>query len=206
MPFGLHGAPATFQRMIDQLLVGCTNYAAAYLDDVVIHSTTWEDHIRHISNVLHQFQKAGLTIRPKKWQFGMDHCSYLGHIVGSGEVRPEETKLPAVSEFPTPTTKKRVRAFLGLTGYYRKFIPEYAGVASPLTDLTRKNAPNRVKWTEKCEKAFHTLKSKLCSGPILSSPDFTKEFILQTDASERGYWCCVEPARRQWSRTPTGIL
>ena len=91
-----------------------------------------------------------------------------------------------MSEFPTPTTKKRVRALLGLTGYYRKFILDYAGITSPLADLTRKNAPNRVKWTEECEKNFHTLKSKLCSEPILSSPEFTKEFIPQTDASERG--------------------
>ena len=120
MPFGLHGAPATFQRMMDQLLVDC---AAAYLDDVVIHSTTWEDHIRHISDVLQKLRRTGLTIRPKKCQFGMDSCSYLGHVVGNGQVRPEETKLHAVREFPTPTTKKRVRAFLGLTGYYRKFMP-----------------------------------------------------------------------------------
>ena len=101
-PFGLHGAPATFQRMMDQILVGCTGYAAAYLDDVVIHSTTWEDHIRHVSDVLQRLRRAGLTIRPKKCQFGMDSCSYLGHVVGNGEVRPEEAKLQAVEKFPTP--------------------------------------------------------------------------------------------------------
>ena len=87
----------------------------------------------------------------------MERCSYLGHVVGNGEVRPEETKLQAVSDFPTPTTKKRVRAFLGLTGYYRKFIPDYAKIAAPLTDLTKKNAPTR-KWTEECETALKTLK------------------------------------------------
>ena len=103
--------------------------------------------------------------------------------MGNGEVRPEEAKLQAVEKFPTPTTKKRVRAFLGLTGYYRKFIPDYAEIA---TDLTRKNAPNRVKWSEECERALGSLKRRLCSEPILKSPDFDKEFVLQTDASERG--------------------
>ena len=123
MPFGLHSAPAMFQRMMDQVLAGCTGYTAAYLDDVVIYSTDWQEHICHITDVLQRLRKAGLTIRLKKCQFGMNHCSYLGHIVGNGEVRQEESKLQAVRDFPTPTTKKRVRAFLGLTGYYRKFIP-----------------------------------------------------------------------------------
>ena len=186
MPFGLQGAPATFQRMMDQLLVGCNDYAAAYLDDVVIHSTSWEDHLHHIRSILQKLREAGLTIKPQKCQFGTESCSYLGHVVGNGEVRPEESKLQAVKAFPTPVTKKQVRAFLGLTGYYRKFIPSYAEVAAPLTDITRKNAPNKVQWSGDCEKAFSMLKGLLCSEPILKSPDFEREFILQTDASERG--------------------
>ena len=186
MPFGLHGAPATFQRMMDNLLGDCTAYAAAYLDDVVIHSTTWEEHIRHLTDVLQRLKEAGLTIRPKKCQFGMDRCSYLGHVVGNGEVRPEETKVQAVRDFPPPTTKRRVRAFLGLTGYYRKFIPDYAEIAAPLTDLTKKTAPNRVNWSEECNRSFASLKDRLCTEPILRSPDFDREFILQTDASDRG--------------------
>ena len=186
MPFGLHGAPATFQRMMDQLLVECTGYAAAYLDDVVIYSTSWEDHIRHVHSVLQRLRGAGLTIKPKKCQFAMDHCTYLGHVVGNGEVRPEKSKIYAVEHFPTPSTKKQVRAFLGLTGYYRKFIADYANLAATLTDLTKKDAPNRVKWTTECGHAFQALKDKLCSKPILKSPDFDRQFILQTDASDRG--------------------
>ena len=186
MPFGLHGAPATVQRMMDNLLGDCTAYAAAYLDDVVIHSTTWEEHIRHLTDVLQRLKEAGLTIRPKKCQFGMDRCSYLGHVVGNGEVRPEEAKVQAVRDFPPPTTKRRVRAFLGLTGYYRKFIPDYAEIAAPLTDLTKKTAPNRVNWSEECNRSFASLKDRLCTEPILRSPDFDRQFILQTDASDRG--------------------
>ena len=86
-------------------------------------------------------------------------------------------------QFPTPVTKKEVRTFLGMTGYYRKFIEDYATVAAPLTDLTRKNSPNRVKWTPVCEAAFQKLKKCLCSTPVLRSPDFDRTFIVQTDAS-----------------------
>ena len=116
----------------------------------------------------------------------MTRCCYLGHIVENGKVHPEETKVQTVRNFPTPTTKKKVREFLGLTGYYRKFIAPYAEHSAPLTSLTRKNARNGVIWTSNCEESFKTLKEKLCSQPILTSPDFTKEFILQTDASAWG--------------------
>ena len=136
MPFGLHGAPATFQRMMDQLLTDCTDFAAAYLDDVVIHSNSWEGHVSHIHSVLQRLREAGLTIKPKKCQFGMESCVYLGHVVGNGEVHPEKCKLQAVEDFPSPVTKKQVRAFLGFTGYYRKFIPDYAEIAAPLTLYT----------------------------------------------------------------------
>ena len=186
MPFGLQGAPATFQRMMDSLLRGLETHTAAYLDDVVIHSHTWKEHLHHIHTVLSRMRDANLTIKPKKCQFGMHNCTYLGHIVDDGQVKPEPVKLDAVRSFPQPTSKKQVRAFLGLTGYYRKFIPEFATTAAPLTDLTRKSSPNRVVWTDDCTRAFEKLKEKLCTAPVLYSPDFTKPFVLQTDASDRG--------------------
>ena len=186
MPFGLQGAPATFQRMMDTILRGCNSYAAAYLDDVVIHSNDWEEHLTHIRSILQRLREAGLTVKPRKCQLAMGKCSYLGHIVGDGIIQPEKSKLEAVKNYPTPTTKKRVRAFLGLTGYYRKFIPAYANLAVTLTDLTRKSAPTRVRWTSEREKAFQSLKEALCSRPILRSPNLDKEFILQTDASNQG--------------------
>ena len=186
MPFGLQGAPATFQRLMDQVLQGLEEFSAAYLDDVVIYSETWEEHLEHVRRVLQKLREAGLTVKMKKCQFGMSHCLYLGHMVGSGDVRPEPTKVLAVKAFPVPTTKKQVRVFLGLTGYYRRFIPDYATVAAPLTDLTKKEARNRVIWTTKCANAFQRLKDTLCSAPVLRRPDFKQPFILQTDASERG--------------------
>ena len=185
MPFGLQGAPATFQRMMDTLL-NDIDVAAAYLDDVVIHSRTWDDHLRHITDVFHRLREAGLTVKPKKCQFAMSTCIYLGHVVGNGEVRPDSSKVEAVKTFPIPRSKSQVRAFLGLTGYYRRFIPDYARIAAVLTDLTKKDAPSRVKWTSACHNAFAQLQKILCSAPVLRSPDLSHQFILQTDASNRG--------------------
>ena len=186
MPFGLQGAPATFQRMMDILLNDVGEYASAYLDDVVIFSRTWEEHLLHLEEILRRLGRAGLTVKTKKCQFGMQQCTYLGHIVGNGEVRPECSKQQAVYDFQTPKTKKQVRTFLGLTGYYRKFIPGYSDTAAVLTDLTRKAGPNRVDWTAQCEQAFRALKNVLCSDAVLKSPDFDQPFVLQTDASDRG--------------------
>eukprot|EP00731_Ephydatia_muelleri_P015573 Em0008g1293a len=184
MPFGLQGAPATFQRLMDKVLQGLEDYAAAYIDNLVIHSTTWEEHLTQIQTVFQRLRLVGLTsAKPQKCQL---RCVYLGHVVGSGLVQPERSKMQGVESFPTPTTKKQVRCFLGMTGYYRKFIPDYASIAAPLTDLTKNAAPNQVVWTDRCEGSFQKLKSLLCREPALHSPDFTKEFVLQTDASDVG--------------------
>ena len=186
MPFGLHGAPATFQRLMDRVINGLDDFAAAYLDDLIIYSATWKEHLAQLRVVMERLRAAGLTAKPPKCQLGMSRCTYLGHVVGNGLVCPEPSKIQSVETFPTPANKKQVRRFLGLTGYYRKFIPDYAKIAAPLTDLTRKNKPNQVLWTAECDMAFQELKSILCSSPVLASPDFTRSFILQTDASERG--------------------
>ena len=186
MPFGLKGAPATFQRMMDRVLHGMGEFAAAYLDDIVIHSSSWEEHLAHLRAVFERLRATGLTAKPRKCQFAMAQCVYLGHVVGNGLICPEQSKVEAVKAFPVPETKKQVRSFLGLTGYYRKFIPNYAQIATPLTDLTRKNSATHVKWTSACSEAFTALKQFLCSAPVLRSPDFTREFVLQTDASDRG--------------------
>ena len=186
MPFGLSGAPATFQRMMDQILNGLQKFSSAYLDDVVVFSDTWEEHLKHLRNILERLRSAGLTAKLTKCQFGMAECRYLGHIVGSGVVRPEYDKIRAVRTFQVPRTKKEVRTFLGITGYYRKFIQGYAATAAPLTDLTKKASPNLITWTDECQVAFQKLKDALCTAPVLRSPNFDLPFILQTDASDRG--------------------
>ena len=158
MPFDLQGAPATFQRMMDSLLRG---YAAAYLDDVIIHSESWGEHLQHIDAVLTRLHNANLTVKPRKCQFAMQNCMYLGHIVGNKHIQPEKGKIDPVGSFLTPTSKKQVRASFGPAGYYRKFIPGFSYTAAPLTDLTRKTGPNKIVWTSDCDRAFKSLKENL---------------------------------------------
>ena len=193
MPFGLQGAPATFQRLMDSVLADLS-FCAAYLDDVIIFSKSWMEHVVHLERVIERLEKAGLTFKASKCQIGMRECVYLRHVVGNGCVKPESSKIEAVSSFPVPRTKKQVRSFLGLSGYYRRFIPDYASVAAPLSDLTRKSLPKEVNWTEKCHKAFGTLKQYLEGSPILKNPDFSCGFVLQTDASDYGVGAVLSQA------------
>ena len=144
------------------------------------------EHLTHLRAIFESIRRAGLTVKARKCQLAMQECVYLGHIVGNGVVRPEISKIAAVQAFERPTSKKEVRVFLGLTGYYRKFIPNYASVSAPLSDLTRKNRPSKVEWSTDCEEAFQKLKYLLCTDPVLHSPDFSKEFVVQTDESDRG--------------------
>lgn len=186
MPFGLQGAPATFQRLMDQLLMGVSEFAAAYLDDVVVFSQTWEEHVAHLHHVLSLIESAGLTINPHKCKVAQSQVEYLGYVVGQGQVKPQVGKVEAIHSYPVPTTKRKVRAFVGLVGWYSKFIPHFAERAAVLTDLTKASAPNKVKWTENCDRAFKDLKSAIESDSVLHSPDFTQSFTLQTDASGVG--------------------
>ncbi len=186
MPFGLQGAPASFQRLMDKVITGLT-FASCYLDDLIIYSYSWTHHLQHVHEVLSRLAEAGLTANVKKCRFGMSSCVYLGHVVGGGSVRPEPSKVLAVANFPRPTSIKIVRAFLGLAGYYRRFIPNYASIAAPLSDLTRKQGNHhKFEWTDECQAAFEMLKNTLSSTPVLRNPDFNRTFILQTDASNRG--------------------
>ncbi|XP_073699461.1 uncharacterized protein [Garra rufa] len=186
LPFGLHGAPATFQRLMDVVLRPHQTYAAAYLDDVVIHSEAWEDHLERLRRVLSELRRAGLTANPRKCHLAYNEARYLGFTVGRGLIRPQENKVKAVLDTPRPTNKTQVRAFLGLAGYYRCFIPSFSSIAAPLTDLTRKGQPERVHWNDYAERAFTRIKEALTTEPVLRAPDFGCPFLLQTDASDTG--------------------
>ena len=149
-------------------------FAHAYLDDLVIFSDTWEEHLVNLEAMLGKLREFSLTANMTKCQWAMAECTYLGHVVGGGQVKPEINKLEAVKKFPVPKTKKEVRSFLGLAGYYRRFIKDFASIAVPLTNLTKKKNPDIVVWTEECDRAFNALKNVLTSTPILSSPNFEK--------------------------------
>ena len=187
MPFGLKTAPATFQRAMEVILAGLTfEICLCYLDDVIVFGKTLTEHNDRLKTVLTRFRDNNLRVKLAKCVFASPQVTYLGHCISQQGVSPDPTKLTAVAEISLPSNIKEVRTFLGLTGYYRRFIPNYATVAQPLTKLTSKEYCNNFVWTDECTAAFDKLKQLLCSAPILCYPDFDREFILQTDASDVG--------------------
>ena len=186
MPFGVHGAPATFQRLMDRVLRPHQNYSSAYIDDIIVFSVTWELHLQHLEAVLSALRAANLTANAKKCQLGLTETNYLGHTIGRGCVKPQQRKLERIRDWPRPTTRRQVKSFLGLMAYYQKFVNNFATIAAPLYDLTSKGHPNHVKWSPEAEGAFQLLKEALCTEPVLRAPDFAKPFVLHTDASGTG--------------------
>jgi len=182
MPFGLTNAPATFQRLMECVLAGLTyEQCLIYLDDVIVFSSSFDEHLRRLRNVFNALRKAHLQLKLSKCSFACTEVSYLGHIVSASGITPDPRKVAAVLQFPPPTEAKPLRQFLGLTNYYRKFIHNYASIAEPL-HRALKNC-KKFQWTASCQQAFEALKLKLTSPPILSYPDFSHPFILHSDAS-----------------------
>lgn len=186
LSFGLKNAPYCFSSLMDKVLHGLSHFALPYLDDVAVFSDSWEEHIEHLQIVLERLHEAGLTVRAEKCHLGSAEVSYLGHVVGQGQRRPSELKVAAVVDYRRPRTKSEVRAFLGLAGYYQHYVKDYSNLASALTDSLRKPEPGIVKWDATKEAAFLKLKQALSKGPVLRAPDFSKEFVIQCDASDRG--------------------
>ena len=185
MPFGLVNSGATFSRIMRRLLKGLEG-VDNYIDDILIHSPTFEDHVQTLREVFRRLRSAGLTAKPSKCFIAYSEVEFLGHVVGKGQTKPRPAKIEAITNAKRPETKSQLRSYLGLTGYYRSFIPNYAMIAVPLTDRTKKGEPNKVRWGESQETAFQTLKDRLVKAPILHLPDLHKPFILRTDASDVG--------------------
>ena len=196
MPFGLRNGPSVFQRLMDHLLHRDKEYSQVYIDDIAIFSATWEEHCEHISLVLSRLKKAGLTANPKKCMWAQTEVEFLGHVVGRGKVCPADLKVLALRDFPMPKTKKGVRQFLGLAGYYRRFIPDFAEHSFYLTEATRKTAPDCVVHTDEFCDDFSYLQSVLCSVPSLTLPVPTDFFVLQTDASGVGIGAVLSVLRQ----------
>ena len=184
IPFGLTNAPATFQRLMECVLAGLSGEECLiYLDDVIVFSVSFKEHLERLARVFSALQKAQLKLKLSKCHFAQREVKYLGHIVSEKGIAPDPGKIEAVSSYPAPQNPKELKQFLGLSNYYRRFIPHYANIAEPLNKLLRKNQ-HKFKWDAGCQAAFDHLKCKLTKAPILSYPDFTLPFILQTDASD----------------------
>ena len=183
MAFGLCGAPSCFERLMECVLRGLHwKIALIYLDDVLVYSRTFDDHLHRLRLVFDRFRAAGLKLKPKKCFFGRKKVKFLGHVVSEEGVRPDPAKIQAIKEYPVPTRVKDVRAFLGLANYYRKFVKDFAKIACPLNDLTKKAV--KFYWSAECQVAFDTLKEALTQAPILAYPDFQLPFHLYVDASD----------------------
>ena len=184
MPFGLCNAPATFERLIDLLLRGLNEeICLSYLDDIILFSHTEEEHLERLDRLLVRLKEANLKLKPTKCTFLQKEILFLGYIVSEKGLStdPEKTKL--IEDWPVPGNLRELRGFLGLSGYYRRFIKGYSAIAAPLHDLTKKS--RAFVWTEECQHAFDQLKRALTTSPVLALPDDHGEFILDTDASDR---------------------
>ncbi|CAK9816540.1 Retrovirus-related Pol polyprotein from transposon 17.6 [Anthophora quadrimaculata] len=183
MPEGLKNAPATFQRLMDQVLRGLQGIEVfVYLDDIVVYAKNLDEHKKKIRRLFMRLADAGLSLQPDKCEFLKTEVAYLGHVIGKNGLRPDPKKITAVKNFPRPKNSKNIRQFLGLVGYYRRFIKNFAEKSKPLSDLLKKNA--QFVWGKEQKKSFLELRKALCRSPILQYPNFDKPFTLTTDASD----------------------
>ncbi|KAK7895747.1 hypothetical protein WMY93_021072 [Mugilogobius chulae] len=183
MPMGLTNAPATFQRFMELVLKGLPwQICMVYLDDILIYSRSFSEHIEALEEVFTRIGAAGLRLKAKKCQLARDHVVFLGHVLSAEGLQPDPRNTCKVRDWPVPTSATEVRAFLGLCSYYRRFVKDFARHASPLVSLTGKNVP--FSWSAECQGAFEFLRHALCAEPVMCHPDFTQPFVLYTDASQ----------------------
>ena len=185
VPFGLAQVPAFFQHLMNKVLDNCS-FAMTYLDDIIIFSDT-EEHLAHIEEIFRRLEAADLKMKRSKCDFFKKHIHYLGHLISADSIQPLKDKLDMIWDMPAPCSSKEVKHFLGLAGYYRKFVPRFADLSRifPLAQFTCKD---RVfEWTHECRKAFNLLKQSLCAQPILKYADTSKGYTLYTDASWYGW-------------------
>lgn len=183
MPFGLKNAPATFQRLMNSVLAEFLgNSCLVYLDDIIIFSTSLEEHILSIRKIFERLQTVNLKIQLDKSEFLKKETEFLGHIVTTEGIKPNPNKIETILKYKIPKTTKEIKSFLGITGYYRKFIKDYSKIAKPMTIYLKKGSKINEKDPDYI-KSFEDLKTLITSDPILIFPDFNKKFILTTDAS-----------------------
>ena len=201
MPFGLCNAPATFQRLMEGVLAGLAREKCLiYLDDVLVIGETFTDHLSNLREVLNRLSSAGLRLKPVKCHILQREVLFLGFLVSAKGISANPDKVRAVSEFPTPSDLRALRAFLGLTSYYRRFVPRYSAIAQPLYCLTRKEVP--FQWTDECGRAFQRLRVALTEAPVLAYPQFGHPFLLETDASGAGLGAVLSQKQEDGTTRP----
>ncbi|CAF1052565.1 unnamed protein product [Brachionus calyciflorus] len=191
MPMGLTNAPATFQRTMNEVLKECieAGYVLVFLDDILIHSLTLEEHLMHVEKVLEKLKAYNFKLKPKKCDLVKEEVKFLGHIISYGRIKPDPEKIEALMRYTKPSNLNQVLAFLGLAQYYRKFVKDFSKIAAPLYFLTTKEGCDRdgsIKWDENCDVSFNALRTALTSSSFLILPDLNQPFRLDTDACNTG--------------------
>lgn len=194
MPFGLTGAPATYQRLMQDVLGDLhLKICCIFIDDIIVFSSTFEEHVKRLKLVFDRIRAANLKLSPKKCSLFKRKVKYVGHVVSSEGVGTDPEKISKVINWPTPRNPEEVRKFIGSAGYFRRFIQNFSQISKPLTELFPSTSKCKKKrtikewiWDEKQQTAFNLLKEKLSTAPVLSYPDFEKTFELHTDASGIG--------------------
>ncbi|KAL0546671.1 hypothetical protein IC582_016583 [Cucumis melo] len=190
MSFGLTNAPAVFMDLMNRVFREFLDtFVIVFIDDILIYSKTEAEHEEHLRMVLQTLRDNKLYVKFSKCEFWLKQVSFLGHVVSKAGVSVDPAKIEAVTGWTRPSTVSEVRSFLGLAGYYRRFVENFSRIATPLTQLTRKGAP--FVWSKACEDSFQTLKQKLVTAPVLTVPDGSGNFVIYSDASKKGLGCVL---------------
>ncbi|XP_073066032.1 uncharacterized protein [Primulina eburnea] len=190
MPFGLTNAPAAFMDLMNRVFKPFLDkFVVVFIDDILVYSSSEEDHKEHLRLTLQKLREKELYAKFKKCEFWLKSVTFLGHIISAAGVSVDPKKVEAIMDWSRPKNVTEIRSFLGLAGYYRKFVERFSSIAIPLTKITQKNS--KFQWNEECEQSFETLKKKLASTPVLVLPTEGKDFTIYSDASKRGLGCVL---------------
>lgn len=190
MPFGVINAPVTFMNLINRIFYQYLNmFVVIFVDDILVYSKTEEEHAEHLRTVLQTLREHQLYAKLSKCEFWLERIAFLGHIVSGEGIAVDPAKVAAVSEWPVPKSVSEIRSFLGLAGYYRRFIKDFSKIAGTMTQLTKKDV--KFVWSEECQQAFVELKNRLTSAPVLTIPDRSGGFEVHCDASGKGLGCVL---------------
>ena len=193
LPFGIGIGVQTFSFVIYKAIGHCSDFAANYLDDIIVFSRTAEDHMEHLEKIFEALQVADLKIKVSKCEFFKKHVSYLGFLIGETGIHCDRSKVKAINKITTPTSIEEVRQFNGMCSYYRKFISHYSDISKCFNDMTKKGAT--FNWTKECDTAFRLLKEKLIEDPVLISSQVDKDYIIHCDASKYSYSGILQQTR-----------